>query len=55
MGAIVSLAHALGLRTAAEGVETAEQAETLRGLGCDMAQGFYFHRPLAAEELEALL
>jgi diguanylate cyclase len=55
MGAIVSLAHALGLRTAAEGVETAEQAETLRALGCDMAQGFYFHRPLAAEELEALL
>ena len=55
MGAIVSLAHALGLRTAAEGVETAEQAETPRGLGCDMAQGFYFHRPLAAEELEALL
>jgi diguanylate cyclase (GGDEF)-like protein len=54
-GAIVSLAHALGLRTAAEGVETAEQADALRALGCDMAQGFFFHRPLAAEELEALL
>jgi diguanylate cyclase (GGDEF)-like protein len=55
LGAIVSLAHALGLRTAAEGVETAEQAEALRALGCDMAQGWFFHRPLAAEELERLL
>ena len=55
MGAIVSLAHALGLRTAAEGVETAEQAEALRALGCDMAQGFFFHRPLSADDLEKLL
>jgi diguanylate cyclase (GGDEF)-like protein len=55
LGAIVSLAHALGLRTAAEGVETAEQADALRALGCDMAQGWFFHHPLAAEDLEALL
>jgi len=55
LSAIVSLAHALGLRTAAEGVETEDQAALLRELGCDLAQGFFFHRPLAAEEFEALL
>src|SRR3954471_3860902 len=51
VGAIVSLAHALGLRTVAEGVETAAQADALRALGCDLAQGFFFHHPLDADEL----
>jgi diguanylate cyclase len=55
VGALISLAHSLGLRTVAEGVETAAQAEALRELGCDLAQGFYFHRPLSAGALEALL
>jgi diguanylate cyclase (GGDEF)-like protein len=55
IAAIVSLAHALGLRTVAEGVESEFQAERLRRLGCDLAQGFHFHRPLAAAELEALM
>ena len=51
-GAIVSLAHALALTAIAEGVETEEQLATLRGLGCDVAQGFLFARPVAPEELE---
>ena len=55
VGAVISLAHSLGLRTVAEGVETAAQAERLRELGCDLAQGFFFHRPLSAEALEDLL
>ena len=55
VGAVISLAHSLGLRAVAEGVETAAQAEILRELGCDLAQGFFFHRPLSAEQLEALL
>jgi diguanylate cyclase len=55
IGAVISLAHSLGLRTVAEGVETAAQAELLRAMGCDLAQGFFFHRPLSAEALEALL
>ena len=55
LSAIVALAHALGLRTAAEGVETADQAAVLRDIGCDLAQGFFFHRPLSAEEFEQLL
>ncbi len=52
VGAIVSLAHALGLSAIAEGVETKEQLLQLRRLGCDLAQGFYFARPQPAEALE---
>ena len=39
---IVGLAHALGMDVVAEGVETAQQADELRALGCEYAQGFYF-------------
>jgi EAL domain-containing protein (putative c-di-GMP-specific phosphodiesterase class I)/CheY-like chemotaxis protein len=42
----VALAHRLGLRTVAEGVETQAQLEFLRQIGCDMAQGFLFARPM---------
>ena len=51
-GAIVSLAHALDLTAVAEGVETEAQLAELRGLGCDVAQGFLFARPVAPVELE---
>ena len=47
--AVVSLAHALGLRAVAEGVETASQMATLRQLGCELAQGYLFGRPEPAE------
>lgn len=47
----VSLAHNLGLRVVAEGVETIEHVEFLREINCDILQGYYFSRPLPAEEL----
>jgi diguanylate cyclase (GGDEF)-like protein len=46
--AIIAMAHGLGIRVVAEGVETEAQATILRTEGCDEAQGFYFHRPQPA-------
>lgn len=53
--AILGLASALGMSTTAEGVETQELAETLIGLGCEVAQGYHFARPLPADEAYAYL
>lgn len=53
--AILVLAASLGMKTVAEGVETAEQLAFLSMAGCDEIQGFYFSRALPAAELEALL
>lgn len=50
--AIILMAHALGLKVIAEGVETTEQLEFLRTHQCDMYQGYYFCKPLPPEELE---
>ncbi|MGH1443235.1 MAG: putative bifunctional diguanylate cyclase/phosphodiesterase, partial [Exiguobacterium profundum] len=49
---IVDLARGLNLKTVCEGVETLEQWNALRELGCDEMQGYYFSRPLPLEELE---
>ena len=51
----IDLAHALGLKLVAEGVETAEQLERLKDLKCDLAQGFYFSEPLAGGEIQSFL
>jgi predicted signal transduction protein with EAL and GGDEF domain len=53
--AIVRLAQSLGKRTLGEGVETAAQVAHLRALGCDLAQGYLFGRPLPPAEFERLL
>ncbi|PLS87591.1 MAG: GGDEF domain-containing protein [Actinobacteria bacterium] len=52
---IVDLAHALGLSVVAEGVETEGQLGLLRGMGCDLAQGYHFSRPMPGEEADTLL
>jgi sensor c-di-GMP phosphodiesterase-like protein len=51
----VDLAHALGLKVVAEGVETAEAAAILQTMGCDTAQGYYFARPMARDAVIDLL
>ena len=55
VSAIVTIAHALGLEVVAEGVETAEQLSFLRAVGCDVAQGYLFSKPMPADEFERLL
>ena len=50
--AIISLAHSLGLKVVAEGVETGEQLERLRELGCDQYQGFFRSAAVPAAEIE---
>ena len=55
VNAVVHLARALDKECIAEGVETPAQAESLRGLGCGLAQGHYFSRPVPAAEITDLL
>ncbi len=53
--AVTGLGKSLGMPVTAEGVETQKEADALRALGCEMAQGFLFGRPLDASETAALL
>ncbi|MGI4896861.1 MAG: EAL domain-containing protein, partial [Janthinobacterium lividum] len=48
----VHLAHAVGIRAVAEGVETEEQLRVLNGMDCEVAQGYYYSRPLTADALQ---
>jgi EAL domain-containing protein (putative c-di-GMP-specific phosphodiesterase class I) len=52
---IIVLAHSLRLNVIAEGVETADQLEFLRTLGCDEFQGYYASRPVPADQFETFL
>jgi diguanylate cyclase (GGDEF)-like protein/PAS domain S-box-containing protein len=52
---IILLAHGLGLRVIAEGVETEVQCEFMRGNVCDEVQGYFFSRPVPMAQMEALL
>jgi len=55
VAAVVGLARTLGVATVAEGIETPEQLEELRRLGCDYGQGYLFSRPVDAAEFAGLL
>jgi|GEM_PF-410330 len=55
LSAIIDLSHRLGLRVLAEGVETESQLQYLLKQGCDLAQGYYFCRPLPAAEAERFI
>jgi EAL domain-containing protein (putative c-di-GMP-specific phosphodiesterase class I) len=55
VGAIISLANSLGLKTIAEGVETEAQLTLLREQGCNEVQGFYFSKALPADQFEAFV
>jgi len=52
--ATIQLAKSLGLASLAEGIETAEQLDHLRQLGCDFGQGYFFSKPVEAAEIERL-
>jgi diguanylate cyclase (GGDEF)-like protein len=52
---VINLAHALGLRVVAEGVETPDQVAALHRMGCDVAQGYYLARPASADEIDDLV
>jgi diguanylate cyclase (GGDEF)-like protein len=52
---LTALCADMGLKSVVEGVETEAQFTTLRGLGCHLAQGYYFARPMLAEEIHAYL
>ena len=52
---IINLAHGLGMKVVCEGVETFEQVDFLRKSGCDIAQGFYYSKPVPLPEFEKLL
>ncbi len=51
---IIVMAHQLGIKVIAEGVETEKQKETLKAMGCDYAQGYLFSKPVPIEQFKRL-
>jgi len=52
---IITMAHSLGLKVVAEGVETKEQLNFMREHGCDAMQGYFLSKPLPADQFESFL
>ncbi len=55
MEAAIFIGHRLGLEVVAEGVESAEQLSLIREMRCDLAQGYFFYRPMPAPDIQVLL
>lgn len=55
LGYVIRMAASLGMHTICEGIETDDQAKLLGGLGCEMAQGFYFAKPMPSDSFEEIL
>lgn len=55
INSIIKMSKELNLETVAEGIETKEQAESLKNMGCDVAQGFYFAKPMKPKDFEDML
>ena len=55
MEKIIELGHVLGLTAVAEGIERQEELEILTNLNCDLIQGYYFARPMPAEQAEEFI
>ena len=55
VAAIISIGHVMGFDVISEGVEAQDQLETLKNIGCDFVQGFFWGRPLSAEDAEKLV
>lgn len=55
VGAVIDMAHALGMTVVAEGVEHRDQLAAIGALGCDLVQGFLLHRPMSAADIARLL
>ena len=53
LNAVIAMAKWLGMRVITEGVETKDQVEHLRSLGCDMFQGYFFAKPMPIKDFEA--
>ena len=51
----INLAHSIGAKVTAEGVETEKQYKFLQAAGCDYIQGYYFYKPMPEHEFEKLL
>ncbi|MBR6340860.1 MAG: EAL domain-containing protein, partial [Treponema sp.] len=52
---IINMTHELDITTLCEGVETSQQSEFLKSVGCDIQQGFYFSRPVTGEQIAKML
>lgn len=55
VGSIIHMANELGLKVVCEGIETLQQGETIQSIGCNIAQGYYYYRPMKLEDYEQLL